>query len=49
MKKVDELSLDEISSVLQAMADEKGITREMLIEDAEKTRRRLMEERNVKA
>jgi AbrB family looped-hinge helix DNA binding protein len=49
MKKVDELSLDEISSVLQAVAEEKGITHEMLIEDAEKTRRHLMEERNVKA
>ena len=48
MRKVDELSLDEISAVLQAVAEGKGVTRELLIEEAEKARERLMEERNVK-
>jgi len=47
MKKVDELSLDEISSLLQAVADERGVTKELLMEDAEKIRRQLMEERDV--
>jgi len=47
MKKVDELSLDEISSLLQAVADERGVTKELLMEDAEKIRRQMMEERDV--
>ena len=47
MKKVDELSLDEISSLLQAVACERGVTKEILMEDAERIRAQLMEERDV--
>jgi AbrB family looped-hinge helix DNA binding protein len=49
MRKVDELSLDEISAVLEAVAEERGVTRELLFEEAEKARERLMEERDVGA
>jgi AbrB family looped-hinge helix DNA binding protein len=49
MRKVDELSLDEISAVLGAMAEERGVTRELLVEEAERARERLMEERDVGA
>jgi len=49
MRKVDELSLDEISAVLGAVAEERGVTRELLFEEAEKARERLMEERDVGA
>ena len=48
MRKVDELSLDEISAVLEAVAEVKGVTKELLVEEAEKARERLMRERNVK-
>jgi len=49
MRKVDELSLDEISAVLGAVAEERGVTRELLFEEAERARERLMEERDVEA
>lgn len=49
MRKVDELSLDEISAVLGAVAEERGVTRELLLEEAERARERLMEERDVGA
>ena len=49
MRKVDELSLDEISAVLEAVAEERGVTKELLFEEAEKARERLMEERDVGA
>lgn len=49
MRKVDELSLDEISAVLGAVAEERGVTRELLFEEVEKARERLMEERDVGA
>jgi AbrB family looped-hinge helix DNA binding protein len=48
MRKVDELSLDEISAVLEAVAENKGVTKELLFEEAERARERLMEERNVR-
>jgi AbrB family looped-hinge helix DNA binding protein len=49
MRKVDELSLDEISAVLEAVAEDRGVTREFLFEEAEKARERLMEERRALA
>lgn len=49
MKKVDELTLDEISTILQELAREKGVTRRLLAREAEKIRERLQEERPVKA
>lgn len=49
LKKVDELTLDEISTILQELAKEKGITRQLLVTEAEKARERLREERLVKA
>ena len=49
IKKVDELGVDEISSVLEGVSERKGITREILMEEAEKARKRLMEERRVEA
>ena len=49
MRKVDDLSLDEISAVLGAVAEERGVTRELLFEEAERARERLMEERDVGA
>lgn len=48
MRKVDELSLDEISAVLEAVAEDRGVTKELLFEEAERARERLMEERNVR-
>lgn len=47
MRKVDELSLDEISAVLGAVAEERGVTRELLLEEAERARERLMGERDA--
>jgi antitoxin PrlF len=48
MKKVNELSLDEISIILQRVARRSSITREMLGKDLERARERLMRERHVK-
>jgi len=49
LKKVDELSLDDISGVLGDVAKERGVTQELLLEETEKARTRLMDERNVQA
>lgn len=49
MKKVDELSLDEISTILQDLAEKKGITRELLMREVERAREKLLEEKHVKA
>ena len=49
MRKVDDLSLDEISAVLGVVAGERGVTGELLVEEAERARVRLMEERNAGA
>lgn len=41
MKKVDDLSLDDISSALQAIAKEKGLTRALLAKEVERIRSQL--------
>jgi AbrB family looped-hinge helix DNA binding protein len=38
MKKVDDLSLDEISALLEAIASEKGITRALLSKEVDRIR-----------
>jgi AbrB family looped-hinge helix DNA binding protein len=49
IKKVDELTLDEISVILQSLAKENSITKEMLLRDVEIVRERFMRERHAKA
>jgi hypothetical protein len=49
MKKVDELSLDDISTILETLAREKGITGEMLDQEIEAAREHLTAERRVEA
>ena len=49
MKKVDELSLDEITTIFETVAESKGVTREMLLGEVEKARKALLEEKDVKA
>jgi AbrB family looped-hinge helix DNA binding protein len=49
MKKVDDLSLDDISTILESLAKEKGITGEMLEQEIEAARDHLMAERRVEA
>jgi len=49
LKKVDELTLDEISVILQKLAKENSITKKMLLRDAEIARERFMSERHAKA
>ena len=49
MKKVNELSLDDISATLQAVARKRGITRDLLMKDIEKAREKLREEKHGKA
>jgi len=48
MKKVDELSLDEISTILQSLAKERGITRSLLMKEVERARAKLLEEKYEK-
>ena len=48
VKKVDDLSLDEITSLYETIARSEGVTREMLLEEVEKAREELMEQRDVK-
>jgi AbrB family looped-hinge helix DNA binding protein len=38
MKKVDDLTLDEISAILEAIASEKGITRALLSKEVDRVR-----------
>ena len=45
MKKVEDLSLDEISSVLEEIAKEKGVTRALLAKDLERVRSELWKEK----
>lgn len=45
MKKVDDLSLDEISSILQEVAREKGVTKALLAKDVERVRSELWKEK----
>jgi len=49
VKKVDDLSLDEITSLYETIARSEGVTREMLLEEVEKAREELVEQRDVKA
>ena len=45
MKKVDELSLSDISSILEPLAKKSGISRKALLEDIERTRTKIFEEK----
>lgn len=45
MKKVDELSLDDISAILQTLARKRGITRDLLMKEVERARYKRREER----
>jgi bifunctional DNA-binding transcriptional regulator/antitoxin component of YhaV-PrlF toxin-antitoxin module len=49
MKKVDELSLDDISATLQTLAKKRGVTRDLLMRDVERAREKLHEEKHAKA
>jgi len=49
LRKVDELSLEEVSAVLHKVAEERNITRELLLEEVERAREELMEEREEKS
>jgi AbrB family looped-hinge helix DNA binding protein len=49
MKKVDELSLDDISATLQTLAKKRGMTRDLLMRDVERAREKLREEKHGKA
>ena len=49
MKKVDELSLDDISATLQTLTKKRAITRDLLMRDVEKAREKLREEKHGKA
>ena len=45
MKKVDELSLSDISAILEPLARRSGITRRMLLEDIERARTKILGEK----
>ena len=45
MKKVDELSLSDISSILEPLAKKSGITRKMLLDDVERERAKILGEK----
>jgi hypothetical protein len=49
MKKVNELSLDDISATLQTLAKKSGITRELLMKEGRRARQKLREEKHRKA
>jgi AbrB family looped-hinge helix DNA binding protein len=49
LKKVDDLSLDEITSLYETIAKSEGVTREILLEEVEKAREELVGQRDVKA
>jgi len=49
MKKVDELSLDYISTTLQTLAKKRGITRDLLMREVERAREKLRAERHGRA
>jgi len=48
MKKVDELSLDDISAILQTLARKRGITRDLLMKEVDRIREKLREEKHGK-
>jgi bifunctional DNA-binding transcriptional regulator/antitoxin component of YhaV-PrlF toxin-antitoxin module len=49
MKKVEKLSLDEISTILQSLAEEGGITRNFLMKEVERAKKQLQEEKHAKS
>jgi len=49
MKRVDNLSLDEISSILEEVSQEKGLTKGLLAEDVERVRSELWKEKYAKS
>jgi len=48
MKKVDELSLDDISAILESLAKKSGVTRSLLMKEVERAREKLREEKHGK-
>ena len=48
IKKVEELSLDDISTILEPLAKRSGLTRRILMSDAEKVRERMVEGKQAK-
>jgi|GEM_PF-618881 bifunctional DNA-binding transcriptional regulator/antitoxin component of YhaV-PrlF toxin-antitoxin module len=49
IKKVEELSLDDISAILEPLAKKSGLTRRILMEDIEKAREKILGEKQGKA
>ena len=49
MKKIDELSLDEISTILREVARQKGVTKALLAKHVERVRSQLWKEKFGKA
>ncbi len=49
IKKVEELSLDDISAILEPLAKRNGLTRRILMEDIEKAREKMLGEKQGKA
>ena len=48
IKKVEELSLDDISAILEPLAKRSGLTRRILMEDIEKAREKMVGEKQGK-
>ena len=48
IKKVEELSLDDISAILEPLAKRSGLTRRILMEDIEKAREKMLGEKQGK-
>ena len=48
MKKVDELSLDDISAILEPLAKRSGVTRRILMKDIERAREKMLGEKHGK-
>ena len=49
IKKVEELSLDDISAIFEPLAKKSDLTRRILMEDIEKAREKMLEEKQGKA
>jgi bifunctional DNA-binding transcriptional regulator/antitoxin component of YhaV-PrlF toxin-antitoxin module len=48
IKKVDELSLDDISTILEPLAKRNGVTRKILVKDIERAREKMFGEKHGK-
>lgn len=48
IKKVDELSLDDISAILEPLAKRSGVTRRILMKDIERAREKMLGEKQGK-